>query len=203
MLDIGKHQAQQLIWSYMQGRANAAFFPSSNRHEFDLARRFGFIPESLFAIEKDAAVLANFTRKLAQSERKIMRRAAPLSESSFYWAGRNERIEAAHFDFTQGVNGSGRGSLRDELNRFMRSCFMEDGVLAISFMRARETGETRKQVQGADYKRVHLIKEALENGISCSPLPRQVKQISFGRYNNQMSSTPMAWVIFEIQRRRT
>lgn len=197
--DPNKETARNAIWELLSSESGKGvmYLPASSRNDLDAALRSGFCPDEMVVCDKSAQVLSNFTRLLTPSERaSIYRRSGLASDVSRALAKKGRRLGAVYLDFCGSLEGTGRGSVRDEVWRVANSGIIEGGKLAVVAFSGRERRlETKKVIETSG--RHTLLSASLNRGLRA--VNRTAVLIASGGYHNSVTSSAMLWAVFSIE----
>lgn len=212
-----KEQSRRQLWHWMAqhhtaSTTNVLFFPGGTSYELEAILSQGFQPGHLFLIEKNAAVKANYSRRMAH---RAIQQPPPenfyrmlLSEAAVKLKQRRIHIQAAHLDFCTNCMA---GEMFHEIRALLQSGVMSPrSHLAITLLAGREhdiddlrglnqsfiavdhgpwTGSSQPGLTTNDRGRLFR----LWNSIGA-----ELRVQHLGRYHNTRTNNPMLWVIFEI-----
>lgn len=215
--DQNKHKSRLEIWRELSKfkppiKSRCLLLPGGHRHEIDVVLSALYPPENVYLVERNAAVLANFTRrcvgKVVPPRTNIKRML--LSQAGEQLAKSGVELDVAHLDFCSNVEGD--KLMIQEIKTFIKSEVMaRDSMLAITWLAGREHDVARIGGNGASIKavgepltvetfngmsfhdrgRLHRIYEAFDTSVTIQKL---------GRYRNANTYNPMMWGIFRVKR---
>lgn len=211
-----KQKAREAIWREFyrhkqSSLAKALMLPGSKPIEYQVALSKGFKPENIYLVEKNLAVLANFTRRARETSpprQNIFR--TMLSEASRILADRNVRLDFAHLDFCANCDSN---EMLSETKLFFKSGVMkDDGLVAISWMlgREQEIDQLAHNGNGLNLYTPQADSPLLKHLASIRPTDRgryakvyeaigtRVDILAMGSYFNTASGSNMMFGIFQV-----
>jgi hypothetical protein len=212
--DPDKRQNCETIWATLSSRiadGPALMLPGSRPHEFHTAIRYGYKPENIYLVEDGSdkpdpqtpdalsarATKANFTRRVAKKHIPHLQwQMGRLSDVCKILVKMGVSLAAAHLDFCKPLGFFNTNSPAVEIEKFIKSCVMEDGLLAITVLGAREQDGTDN-----DAERYRRMERAVNLRLNFGT-PRTATLIQVGRYWNYSTNNPMIWGIFKIERKK-
>jgi len=208
--DPDKRDACERIWDVLATRVAdgpALIFPGPLPHEFNTLIRHGYKPENIFLVEDGScfkppstpektagAIKALFTRRFPKGY-PLLWQKGHLSDVCKALVELGVSLAAAHLDFCKPLGFLNSNSPAVEIEKFIKSCVMVDGLLAITVLAAREQDGTDN-----DEVRYRRMKRAVGIRLNFG-VPRTAELILHGRYGNKGSNNPMIWGIFRIARK--
>jgi hypothetical protein len=200
-----KQAARTAIWRVLApyfiehaAAGGALMFPGPIRSEFDTAVRCGIPPTQLHLIEYEERVKRQFNKCFKPNERKLFRwQKGLLSDACRNLSFLGEKILVAHIDFCKPLGFYGPGKPAVEIEKFIKSNVMVEGLLAITILGAREQDGTHDDA--VRYKR---MMKAIKRGLRSVGIPRTVTLVKDGWYWNDSkdSCNPMLWGIFQLEK---
>jgi len=208
--DPDKRLACEEIWEVLASRVAdgpALILPGPLPHEFNTVVRHGYNPKDIFLVEDGssfkppstpertaAAIKALFTRCFPKGH-PLQWQRGHLSDVCKALVELGVSLAAAHLDFCKPLGFLNSNSPAVEIEKFIKSCVMVDGLLAITVLAAREQDGTDN-----DEVRYRRMKRAVGIRLNFG-VPRTAELILHGRYGNKGSNNPMIWGIFRIARK--
>jgi hypothetical protein len=133
--------------------------------------------------------MSNFVRKFSAAERLQFRTCIGwLSDVSIELARSGVRIQAAHLDFCKPIETIQNHSPRVEIEKFVASGLMEDGLLAITVLNGRVAG----------FEGVENRFKMLDRAVNIR-LKTPAELVACATYRNVAACSPMLWVIYRIK----
>jgi len=209
--DPDKRKACETIWDVLATRVAdgpALMLPGPLPHEFNTALRHGYKPENLYLVEDGscfkrtstpiktaAAIKSLFTRRFPKGY-PLQWQKGHLSDVCKALVDRGVQLAAAHLDFCKPLGFLNTNSPAVELEKFIKSGVMLDGLLATTVLAGREQdGTDNDEVRFRRMERAISVR--LDFGV-----PRTAELIKRGKYWNKDTKNPMIWGIFEIARKK-
>lgn len=186
---VGREEVYACLEAEAGGRL--LLFPGPRRHEIDTAVRHGFSVDKMILVEQNNAVKANLTRQFGEKERGAVQAALRqgwLSDVCEDLAREGVLLDAVHLDFCEPIETLQIRSPRVEIERFIKSGVMKNGLLAVTVLNGRVANYTGEEI------RLKLVRHAVSGmfeGI--------VEQITFGTYWNPVKCSPMLWVVYRLE----